>query len=64
MSSKKLMEITEAYGATLIDQPLDWRLVIEAGDSGPLNGLIDERRSYFFSREVMHCAKYYGRPVM
>jgi len=64
MGSKKLTEIAEAYGATFIHRPFDWRLVIEVGGPGPLNGVTDERRFYFSGREVMRWAEYYGQPVM
>ena len=64
MGSKKLTEIAEAYGTTFIHRPFDWRPVIEVGGPGPLNGLTDERRSYFSGREVMRWAEYYGQPVM
>ena len=64
MGSKKLAAVAEASGAIFIHRSFDWRLVIKVGGPGPLNGLTDERRSYFSGREAMRWAEYYGQPVM
>ena len=52
----------EEPGAVPLDHAAE--AAAEVGGAGPLNGLTDERRSYFSGREAMRWAEYYGQPVM